>query len=329
MTPGPSPTRRRVLAAAGTLLLPIAARAQTAKRRRIAYLASGSPAAAEPFLEVFRQALRALGYRDDGDIEIEIRGADGQVERLPDLARELVHLGPEVIVTATPQAAYAAKQATSTIPIVISIGDPVGLGFVSSLAHPGGNITGLSTVSPEMAGKWLQLLKTVIPGTERIAFLVNLRNPQQVPLLQIAQQAARTLRTDLLSVEASTSDEIDDAFATMAREHAQALIVTGDPVFFLERPRIVGYTASHKLPAIFQWREFAAIGGLMSYGPDQIDLFRRAATYVDKILKGAKPADLPVEQPTKFQLVVNLKTAQALGLTIPTVILAGADEGIE
>jgi putative ABC transport system substrate-binding protein len=329
MTPGPSPTRRRVLAAAGTLLLPIAARAQTAKRRRIAYLASGSPAAAEPFLEVFRQALRALGYRDDGDIEIEIRGADGQVERLPDLARELVHLGPEVIVTATPQAAYAAKQATSTIPIVISIGDPVGLGFVSSLAHPGGNITGLSTVSPEMAGKWLQLLKTVIPGTERIAFLVNLRNPQQVPLLQIAQQAARTLRTDLLSVEASTSDEIDDAFATMAREHAQALIVTGDPVFFLERPRIVGYTASHKLPAIFQWREFAAIGGLMSYGPDQIDLFRRAATYVDKILKGAKPADLPVEQPTKFQLVVNLKTAQALGLTIPTVILAGADEVIE
>jgi putative ABC transport system substrate-binding protein len=329
MTPGPSPTRRRVLAAAGTLLLPIAARAQTAKRRRIAYLASGSPAAAEPFLEVFRQALRALGYRDDGDIEIEIRGADGQVERLPDLARELVHLGPEVIVTATPQAAYAAKQATSTIPIVISIGDPVGLGFVSSLAHPGGNITGLSTVSPEMAGKWLQLLKTVIPGTERIAFLVNLRNPQQVPLLQIAQQAARTLRTDLLSVEASTSDEIDDAFATMAREHAQALIVTGDPVFFLERPRIVGYTASHKLPAIFQWREFAAIGGLVSYGPDQIDLFRRAATYVDKILKGAKPADLPVEQPTKFQLVVNLKTAQALGLTIPTVILAGADEVIE
>jgi putative ABC transport system substrate-binding protein len=217
-------------------------------------------------------------------------------------------------------------QATSTIPIVISIGDPVGLGFVSSLAHPGGNITGLSTVSPEMAGKWLQLLKTVIPGTERIAFLVNLRNPQQVPLVQ---QAARTLRTDLLSVEASTSDEIDDAFATMAREHAQALIVTGDPVFFLERPRIVGYTASHKLPAIFQWREFAAIGGLMSYGPDQIDLFRRAATYVDKILKGAKPADLPVEQPTKFQLVVNLKTAQALGLTIPTVILAGADEVIE
>jgi len=330
VTPGPRPTRRLILAAAGPLLLPRAARAQPAKRRRIAYLATGSPATADPLLEVFRQGLRSLGYGDDGDIEIEIRGADGQVERLPALAAELVRLAPDVIVIATPQAVFAAKQATSTIPIVmVAMGDPVGLGLVASLAHPGGNITGLSTVSPEMAGKWLQLLKTAIPGAERIAMLVNLRSSQQVPLLHAAQQAARTLRTDLLSVEASTSDEIDVAFATMAREHAEALIVTGDPIFFLERARIVELAAGHKLPSIYQWRQFAAIGGLMSYGPDQNDLFRRAATFVDKILKGARPADLPVEQRTKFQLVINLKAAQALGLTFPPLIFAGADEVIE
>ena len=314
MTPSARPTRRLVLAAAGPLLMPRAARAQSAKRHRIAFLATGSANAADPLLEVFRQGLRALGYGDKGDIEIEMRAADGQVERLPDLAAELVRLAPEVIVIATPQAGYAAKQATSTIPIVmVAMGDPVGLGFVASLARPGGNITGLSTVSPEMAGKWLQLLKTAIPGAERIAFLVNLRSAQQVPLLQAAQQAARTLRINLLSVEASTSDEIDAAFATMARERAEALIVTGDPIFFLERARIVELAASHKLPSICQWSAFAAIGGLMSYGPDQNDLFRRAAMFVDKILKGAKPADLPIEQPTKFQLVINLKTARALG----------------
>jgi putative tryptophan/tyrosine transport system substrate-binding protein len=180
-----------------------------------------------------------------------------------------------------------------------------------------------------MAGKWLQLLKTAIPGAERIAFLINPLNPTQLSLLQAAQQAARTLRTELLSVEASAADAIDGAFATMIRGHIEALIVTGDLVFFSEKVRIVELAASHKLPAIYPWRESAAIGGLMSYGPDLNDLLRRAATYVDKILKGAKPADLPVEQPTKFQLVVNLKTAQALGLTIPTVILAGADEVIE
>jgi putative ABC transport system substrate-binding protein len=280
-------------------------------------------------LQAFQQGLRARGW-GDGEIEIEIRAADGQVERLPDLAAELVRLAPEVIVIATPQAGYAAKQATSTIPIVmVAMGDPVGLGFVASLARPGGNITGLSTVSPEMAGKWLQLLKTAIPGAERIAFLVNLRSAQQVPLLQAAQQAARTLGINLLSVEASTSDEIDAAFATMARERAEALIVTGDPIFFLERARIVELAASHKLPSICQWSAFAAIGGLMSYGPDQNDLFRRAAMFVDKILKGAKPADLPIEQPTKFQLVINLKTARALGLTIPPLILGGADEVLE
>ncbi len=309
--------------------MPRATGAQEVRRRRIAFLATGSPAQADPNIGTFRQGLRALGYGDE-DIAIEIRYADGKAERLPDLAAELVHLAPEVIVTGATPSAQAAKQATATIPIVmVASGDPVGIGLVASLAHPGGNVTGLSTVAPEMAGKWLDLLKTAIPGAERIAFLFNPGNSQQVPLLQVAQQAARTLRTELLPVEARTRDEIDGAFATMARGRAEALIVTGEPIFYFEKTRIVELAASHKLPAIHQWREFATIGGLMSYGPDLNDLLRRAATYVDKILKGAKPADLPVEQPTKFELVVNLKTARALGLTIPPVILAGADEVIE
>ncbi len=330
MNPGPSPTRRLVLAAAGTLLLPRAAAAQAAQRRRIAYLASPSRAAAEPFLGAFRQGLRALGYGDE-DTAIEIRYADGQVERLPGLAAELVHLAPEVIVATSVAAVQAAKQATSTIPIVMAVpSDPVGFGFVASLAHPGGNITGLSgNVSNEIAGKWLQLLKTAIPGAERIAILVNPGDPAHAPYLQVARQAARTLRVELLSVEAGSPDDIDGAFAIVTRERAEALVVLSDAMFFSEMSRIVELAASHKLPAIYGLREFAAIGGLMSYGLDVKDNFRRAATYVDKILRGAKPADLPVEQPTRFQLVVNLKTALALGLTIPPVILAGADEVIE
>jgi len=329
VSPGTPATRRLVLLAAATLLLPHAARAQQAKRRRIAFLATGSPAQADPNIGTFQQGLRALGYGDE-DIAIEIRYADAKAERLPVLAAELVHLAPEVIVTGSAPAAQAAKQATSMIAIVMAAsGDPVGAGLVASLAHPGGNVTGLSTVSAEMAGKWLDLLKTAIPGAEPIAILFNPRNSQDAALLQGARQAARTLRTELLSVEARAADEIDGAFAAMVRQHAKALIVTGEPNFYFEKTRIVELAASHKLPAIYQWREFAAIGGLMSYGPDLNDLLRRAATYVDKILKGAKPADLPVEQPTKFQLVINLKAAQALGLTIPPSILAGADEIIQ
>jgi len=327
--PGTPATRRRVLAAAGALLLPGIARAQQAKRRRVAYLATGSPAQADPNIGTFRQGLRGLGYGDE-DIGIEIRYADAKVERLPNLAAELVHLAPEVIVTASTAAAQAAKQATSTIPIVMAAsGNPVGTGLVASLAHPGGNVTGLSTVAPEMAGKWLQLLKTIMPDAERIAFLFNPRNSQDLALVQGVRQAARSFRTDLLSVEVSTSDELDGSFAMMARQRAEGLIVTGEPIFVFEKTRIVELAASHKLPAVYQWREFATGGGLMSYGPDLNDLLRRAATYVDKILKGAKPADLPVEQPNKFELAVNLKTAQTLGLTIPPSDLAGADEVIE
>jgi putative tryptophan/tyrosine transport system substrate-binding protein len=321
--------RRGFLLLGPGALLPRAARAQMTKRRRIAFLAVGSPVQVDPYIGRFRQELRALGYGNE-EIAIEIRYADAKAERLSDLAAELVHLAPEIIVTGTTPAAQAAKQATATIPIVMAAsGNPVSIGLVASLAHPGGNVTGLSTVAPEMAGKWLQLLKTAIPGAERVAILFNPRNSQDVALVQGARQAARSLRTDLLSVEASTSDKLDGAFAEIARQGAEALIVTADPILFFERTRIVGLAASHKLPAICQWREFAAIGGLMSYGPDLNDLLRRAASYVDKILRGAKPADLPIEQPNKFALAVNLKTAQALGLTIPPSILAGADEVIE
>ena len=330
MTPGPSPTHRLVLDAAGALLLPHAARAQPAKRRRIAYLATGSVASSQSqsSFGAFRQGLRALGYGDD-DIAIEIRYPDGHLERLPDLAAELVRFAPEVIVAEGP-AVQAAKQATSTIPIVMmGVADPVGAGFVASLAHPGGNVTGLSNLARETVGKRLQLLKTAIPDAKRIAILLNPGNSGNILQFEAARQAAGALRMELISVEASVPGEIDGAFAAVTRQVADALIIPGDTVFLLEMSRIVELAASHKLPAIYQFREYAAIGGLMSYGPDRSDLSRHVATYVDKILKGAKPADLPVEQPTRFQLVVNLKTAQALGLTIPMMILAGADEVIE
>ena len=329
MRPGTAATRRLVLGAAGALLLPGIARAQQAKRRRVAYLATGSPAQADPNIGTFRQGLRGLGYGDE-DIAIEIRYADAKVERLADLAAELVRLVPEVMVAGAPAPAQALKQATSTLPIVIAaLGDPLAGGFVASLAHPGGNITGLSLVSPEMAGKGLQLLKTAVPGAQRIAILVNPGNPFSAIVLPAAREAARALRTELFSVEADSAGEIDRAFAMMIREHAEAVLIQGDPIFLSEKSRIVELAASHELPAIYQFREFIGVGGLMSYGPDLNDLFRRAAAYVDKILKGAKPADLPVEQPNKFQLVVNLKTAQTLGLAIPPSILAGADEVIE
>ncbi len=323
------PTRRRLLATAGALLLPRVAGAQIAQRRRIAFFDARSRPLMEPTFGAFRQGLRALGYGDE-DIAIEERYADGHLERLPDLAAALVHLAPKVIVATGPAAVHAAKQATATIPIVmVDIADPVGAGFVASLAHPDGNVTGLANLAQETVGKRLQLLKTATPGAERIAILLNPGNQGNILQLQAARQAAPTLRTELLSVEAGSADDIDGAFATMVREHADALFVASDPVFGLAGGKITGLAASHKLPAIYQSREFVAVGGLMSYGIDRNDLFRQVAAYVDKLLKGAKPADLPVEQPTRFQLVVNLKTAQALGLTIPPAILAGADEVVE
>jgi putative ABC transport system substrate-binding protein len=307
----------------------ISARAQPVKRWRIGFLSGTSAPAIEPSLKAFRQGLRAFGYRDE-EIEIEARYADGNFERLPDLAAELVRLAPDVILAVSPPTVTALKRATSTIPVVFAAtGDPVGLGLVASLAHPGGNVTGLSTVSQDIAAKWLDLLKTAVPGTKHVGFLLNSANPAYGVVLQGAQQGARSLGMKLLPIDVHVPDELNGAFALMVREHIDGLICWGDPVLLREKNRIVELAASHKLPAIYQFRDFVAVGGLMSYGPDLKDLFRRAATYVDKILRGANPADLPVEQPTRFELVLNLKTAQDLGMTLPQLLLARADEVIE
>ena len=322
-------TRRRVLAAAGASLLPRLASSQSVKRRRIATLGQGSRAGGAVTWEAFWQGLRALGYGDQ-ELAIESRWADGHVERLPELAAELVRLAPEVIVTGSVPAALAAKRATPTIPIVVTLmNDPVGNGLVASLAHPGGNVTGLSSMQEDTVAKEVQLLKTAVPGAERIAVLFDSANPTHAGVLNTVREAAQSLHTGLLSIEARAPNEIDGAFSVMAREHADALVVLGGPLAMNQKSRIVELAASYKLPAIYYERELVMVGGLMSYGTDLRDVNKRAATYVDKILKGARPADLPVEQPTKFELVVNLKTAQALGLTIPPSILDLADEVIE
>jgi putative ABC transport system substrate-binding protein len=321
-------SRRRVLqgglALAGLGLVagcgtPFDPAAQPVRLHRIAFLDARSRPLMEATFGAFRQELRALGYGDDG-IAIEERYADGQMQRLPDLAADLVHLAPEVIVGTGP----------ATIPIVmVDIADPIGAGFVASLAQPGGNVTGLANLAQQTAGKRLELLKTATPGAERIAILINPDNQGNILQLQAARQAAPTLRTEVLPVEAFSADDIEGAFATMVREHADALYATGDPVFALAAGKITGLAASHKLPAIYQDRPFVVVGGLMSYGVSRSVLFRQAAAYVDKLLKGAKPADLPVEQPTTFDLIINLKTAQALGLTIPPSVLQQATEVIQ
>ena len=329
MTRPAPPTRRLVLAAVGVALLPRVARAQPAQRRRIAILGQASRAATGENWEAFRQGLRALGYGEE-DIAFESRWADGHVERLAPLAAELVRLAPEVIVVGSAAAVLAAKQATATIPIVVTVlNDPVGSGFVGSFAHPGGNVTGLSSQQEDTIAKELELLETVVPTAKRIAVLLDPANPTHAGVLRTLQLAAQTSRTALLPVEASAPGEVDGAFSAMAREHADGLVVLGGPLSMDQRSRITELAAHQKLPAIYHQRELVLAGGLMSYGADHKDMNRRAATYVDKILKGAKPADLPVEQPTRFELVVNLKTAQELGLTIPPSILARADEVIE
>lgn len=330
MTGRRPPTRRFVIAAVGALLVLRADNARSGHGDRIAYLAAASRASVSPLFEALREGLRACGYAD-GDITIDTRYADGHAERLPDLAAELVGLAPRVIVTGSAAAVRALRQATGTIPIVMAgPTDPVGAGFVRSLAHPGGNVTGLSSAfSQDIAGKQLQLLQTIAAGATRIGLLLNPANPGHAAVRQVVQQAAGSLHVELVPKDAHLPDEIDEAFAAMIHARAHALLVPGDPMFLAEKSRIIALAAHRKLPAIYQFRDVVTAGGLMSFGPELSDLFRRAAVYIDKILKGANPADLPIEQPTKFRLVVNMKTAQALGLTLPPLILAGADEVIE
>ena len=319
--------------ACGLVAVPLAGQAQQAATApRIGYLATDL--AASPHLtEAFRRGLRDLGYVEGRHVVVEYRSGEGKIERLPALAAELVALKVDVIVAPNTPPALAAKHATRTIPVVfIGAGEPVASGLVTSLARPGGNVTGLSAVSPELVGKWLELLKQAIPGVSRVAALWQpgaMDQHSEKEMLKGAEVAARALGVRLQFVEAREPADIDRAFADMSRERAGALTVRPAPMFVSERRRLVDLAARNRLPAVYAWREFVDAGGLMAYGPNLADLYRRAATYVDKILKGAKPGDLPVEQPTKFELVINLKTAKALGLTIAPSLLVRADEVIQ
>jgi putative ABC transport system substrate-binding protein len=320
-----------VLMALGAV--PLAAEAQqAAKIARIGYL-SPNLAATPHLREAFRQGLRDLGYVEGRNLVIEYRDAEGKLERLPALAAELVALKVDVILaeggTLGPR---VAKQATRTIPIVFAAGDPVGSGLVTSLARPGGNVTGLSNLSAELVGKRLELLKQAVPGVSRVAVLrhpVALGERTAKDMLKAADVAARALGVQPQFIEGRGPDEFARAFSDMTSARAGALTLLPSAMFLREHRRLVDLAAKNRLPAVYTSREFVDAGGLMSYGANQPDLFRRAATYVDKILKGAKPGDLPVEQPTKFELVINLKTAKALGLTIPQSVLARADEVIQ
>jgi putative ABC transport system substrate-binding protein len=274
--------------------------------------------------------LRDLGYVEGQSIVIEYRYAEGRPDRLPVLSAELVRLKGDVLVTAGRPAIRAAKEATTSIPIVMAIsGDAVATGLVASLARPGANLTGLSILAPELTGKRLQLLKETVPKVSRVAVLWNPTNPDSQLNWKAAQAAGQALRVTLQSLEARDANDFEAAFATMKREHADGLFVLGDPLTVGNQVRIADLALKYRLPGICFWRQFVDAGGLMSYGPSFGDMFRRAAVYVDKILKGAKPADLPGEQPTRFELVINLKTAKALALTAPQSVLVRADQVIQ
>ena len=299
---------------------------------RVGYLSPGSPS--EPFrqrrFEAFRQGLRELGYVEGQNIAIESRWAEGKYDRYPALAADLVRLKVDVIVAVGGRASEVAKHATRTIPIVMSVViDPLGSGLVASLARPGGNVTGISLMTPDLVGKQLEVLKEVVPKVSRVALLWNPDNPGSAAQLREAEAAARALGVRLQTLEARNPQEIDSAFAAMTRERAAALVVLADAILLNQRRQIAELAAERRLPAVYGPSEHAEAGGLMAYSANLLDLERRAATYVDKILKGAKPADLPVQQPTKFELVINLKTAKALGLTIPPSLLLRADQVIE
>ena len=280
-------------------------------------------------IDAFRQGLNELGYIEGKNIVIEYRYAGGKLDRLPALAKELVGAKPDVIVAATTPSVLAAKQATNTIPIVfVSIADPVASGLVASLARPGENITGLTVLVPELSGKRLELLKEAIPSVIRVAALWNPANPAQELVWKEIQAAAQELRLQLQSLEVRSANDFDIAFEAVLRERTQALIPSPEPLINTQLKRIVEFAAKNRLPAMYGGPEVVDAGGLMSYAPNHTDHYRRTATYVDKILKGTKPADLPVEQPTKFEFVINLKTAKQIGLTIPPNVLARADRVI-
>ncbi len=319
---------------AALLATPLAVEAQqVGKVPRVGYLSVFSSSNPYPPSEAFWQGLHDLGWVEGKNIAIEWRFAEGNARRLPDLAAELVRLRVDLIFAETTPAARAVKQATTTVPIVFSpIADPIGSGLVANLARPGGNITGITFMAPELGGKRLELLKQAVPGMTRVGVLSHPGDPSEATVKSVLEQteaAARALGVQLLRLEAQGPNDLDRAFAAMSRERVGGLILIPSAMFVDERRRIVNVVVKDRLPAMFYFREFVEAGGLMSYGPNFRELWRRAATYVDKILKGAKPSDLPIEQPTKFKLVINLKTAKTLGLTIPPSLLGRADEVIQ
>jgi putative ABC transport system substrate-binding protein len=318
------------LLAGAAVAWPLAARAQQpGKIYAIGWL---SPSLPSPhLLQAFRDALQALGWVEGKNVRYEVRHADNRAERLPALATELVRLDVDVIVSGGTLGPLAAKGATSAIPIVMAAaGDPLGSGLVASLARPGGNVTGLSLMAPDLGGKRLELLKESLPDRiSRVAVLWNAANPYPALVFKETQRAAHALGIEIQSLEVRSPDDLDGALEAAVRQRASALIAVEDPLTLSNRHRIADFAAKNRLPAVDGTREFAEAGCLMAYGASLADLFRRAAGYVDKILKGYKPADLPIEQPTKFELVFNLKTAKALGLNVPPTLLATADEIIE
>jgi ABC-type uncharacterized transport system substrate-binding protein len=321
--------RREFIAGTAVLLVsPRRSRAQ-ATPRRIGLLSGFQNL---PILKVLHEGLRDHGWIEGKNLIIDYRYYEGHPERLPALAAELVALRPDLLIAPNVQAAVALKSATATIPIVfVAVADPVGIGLVQSLSRPGGNITGLATFVPgQFSSKAIEILRELVPGASKIALLINPGNPMHRSIVaEELPQTARKLGVALPIVEASTVEELDSAFASAAAQHADAIVPFGDAFTVTNATRVTALAAKHRLPAIYLFRLFATNGGLISYGPDLADLFRRAGGYVDKILKGTKPSDLPVEQPTKFELVINMKTAKALGLTVPPSLLVRADEVIE
>ena len=298
---------------------------------RIGFLHPASARGFDVLLQAFRDGLRELGYVEGKNLQLEVRWGEGKLERLPALAAELVQLKVDVIVAASSPSVVAASQATRTIPIVMPVSsDPVGDGLVASLAHPGGNITGLSLMAPELGEKRIQLLKEMFPKVSHA--MAVLWNPDYVGMrarFEQARVAAPAVGLTVRSVEVRDTRELDAAFDVIIREHPEALLLLADPLTISQRSRIVEFAAEQRLPAIYETSNFVDVGGLISYGPSILDQYRRAATYVDKILRGAKPADLPIEQPTKFELVINMRAAKALGIKFPDSILLRADKVVE
>lgn len=323
------PRRRQFLFAAGALFAAVlTGRAQ--RVHRIGFLGNSTAALETNLFGPFREGLRELGYVEGRNAVIESRWAEGQYERFPALVAELAAAKVAVIVTAGTPASLAVKKSAPSIPLVmVAVGDPVGTGLISTLARPGGNVTGVSSIAPELEGKRLELLREVLPRLSQVAVLSNPDNAFHVSSIRQTRTAAELLRLNVQFVGVRASDEISGAFATIARAHPQALVVMADRVFLHERVRIADFAADNRLASVVTHQELVDSGALMSFGPNYPDMHRRAATYVDKILRGAKPGDLPVEQPMKFELVLNLRTAKKLALTIPQSVLLRADRVIE